>query len=114
MVARVLFAVWSPIAISSCSLTRESCFSPVAGLVTQEEIRDATTQRRKDGKTESGDRRGSHLPSFLLSVFPPYLGHNHPNVPAVSSPQTTASTNDLTVKLVLKPYQIACGAKPNP
>src|ERR1043166_4190866 len=75
---------------------------------TDDRRKDAKTQRRKDAM-DSGLRT-----TLRLCVFSPYLGHSHPNAPAVRSPHTTASTNDLTAKLVLKPYQIACGAKPNP
>src|ERR1043166_2484165 len=136
MVARVLFAVASPMAISSCSPTRESSRLPVAGLTAQEQRTDAKTQRREERRKEAKTRvrrkdartrvrrtdartqRRNVVVGFAVTlrpcVFASHLGHNPPNVPAVSNPHTTASVNCLTTKLLEYPYQIACGTKPKP
>src|ERR1051325_9136147 len=73
MVARVLLAVSSPSAISCCSLTSESSFAPVAGVVTQEQIKDGKTQRRrKGGKADRRKEvvRGSD--TVRRSALPPF------------------------------------------
>src|SRR5258708_1504894 len=72
MVARVLLAVCSPIAISSCSPTSESSRLPVAGLTAQEETSPTRqAERRKGGKAEGPNGIGRDAATLRPPPCPP-------------------------------------------